>query len=218
MFKLQPVKLHDCQRHGLQSGAELFLVEGDSASKSVCRARNGQTQAVLPMQGKPLNAVKAGKHAVQGYELFRELATALGAGWGQQFDLPRLRYERVILLFDPDADGIHCGALMSMFFHRWMRPLLESGRIHVIRPPLYEIASLESGERIHAYSDSHYRRLRSVLEEREIKFQAQRYRGLASLSASALLATCLDPETRNISPLSCQDAEAAIRIFGGKSG
>lgn len=133
MFRLQPVKLHDCHLHGLDSGAELFVVEGDSASKSVCCARTATTQAVLPMQGKPMNAIKASKHAVADFELFRSLVTAIGAGFDDQLNLAKLRYDRVILLFDPDADGIHCGALMTMFFHRWMRPLLESGRLSTLR-------------------------------------------------------------------------------------
>lgn len=216
MFRLQPVKLHDCQQHGIDSQAELFVVEGDSASKSVCRARDGQIQAVLPMQGKPMNAIKASKRAVQDYELFRALVTAIGAGWGEQLDLRTLRYRRVILLFDPDADGIHCGALMTMFFYRWMRPLMEAGALHMVRPPLYEISSPDSPDKLHAYSDSHYRKLKQALEQQKIRFQGQRYRGLASMSESALLATCLDPDTRNLDQLTCEDAEAAIEIFGGK--
>jgi DNA gyrase subunit B/topoisomerase-4 subunit B len=191
------------------------VVEGDSASKTVCRARNSQTQAVLPMQGKPMNAIRASRSSVGRNELFRALIDALGAGWDDQLDLSRLRYDRVILLFDPDADGIHCGALMLMFFHRWMRPLLESGRLSIVRAPLYEIASLDRSERIHAYSDDHYQRLRAELERKQIKFQGQRYRGLASISDAALVSTCLDPASRNISTLTREDAEAAIRIFVG---
>jgi DNA gyrase subunit B/topoisomerase-4 subunit B len=191
------------------------VVEGDSASKTVCRARNSQTQAVLPMQGKPMNAIRASRSSVGRNELFRALIDALGAGWDDQLDLSRLRYDRVILLFDPDADGIHCGALMLMFFHRWMRPLLESGRLSIVRAPLYEIASLDRSERIHAYSDDHYQRLRAELERKQIEFQGQRYRGLASISDAALVSTCLDPASRNISTLTREDAEAAIRIFVG---
>jgi len=215
MFRIQPVKLHDCLRHGLGSGAELYVVEGDSASKSVCRARNADTQAVLPMQGKPMNAIKASEQAVERNELFRALIDSIGAGWGDQMDLAQLRYDRVILLFDPDADGIHCGALMLMFFHRWMRPLLESGRLSVIRAPLYEVTSPKTGDTLHAFSDSHYQRLRVELDKQSIDFQGQRYRGLASMSAATLFATCIDPQTRNIHQLGCEDAEAAIRVFCG---
>ena len=217
MFRVQPIKLHDCRRHESGSGAELFVVEGDSASKTVCRARDAETQAVLPMQGKPLNAIKATKTAVDRHQLFRALIDAMGAGWDEQLDLRRLRYDRVILLFDPDADGIHCGALMLMFFYRWMRPLIESERLHVVRPPLYEISSLDASDKIHAYSDGHYQRIREELEKKKIDFQGQRYRGLASMSDTALVTTCLDPRTRNISRLTCADADAAIRVFVGES-
>jgi DNA gyrase/topoisomerase IV subunit B len=165
------------------------------------------------MQGKPLNAVKAGKGAVERNELYRALIDAIGAGWDEQLDLAKLRYDRLILLFDPDADGIHCGALMSMFFHRWMRPLLDAGRLSIVRPPLYEISSPKTQDKIHAYSDSHYQRIRKELEKQQIDYQGQRYRGLASMNDAALAATCLDPETRNISQLTCEDAEAAMRIF-----
>jgi DNA gyrase/topoisomerase IV subunit B len=215
MFRTLPVTLHDCRHHGPGSGAELFVVEGDSASKTVCRARDCRNQAVLPMQGKPMNAIRAGKLAVGRFELFRALIDAIGAGWDDQLELEKMRYEHVILLFDPDADGIHCGALMSMFFHRWMRPLLETGRLSVIRPPHYEIFSPRSKDKLHAYSDRHYQRLRNELDRQGIEYQGQRYRGLASMSDATLVTTCLDPETRNISPLRVEDAEAAIRIFVG---
>lgn len=213
MFRLVPVKLHDCQSHGIGSGSELFVVEGDSASKSVVRARNPQLQAVLPMQGKPLNTIRARKATVAKCELFRALITSIDIGWDDECVLESLRYDRVILLFDPDADGIHCGALMLMFFHRWMRPLLESGRVCVVRPPLFEIVSPDASDRLHAYSEAHYQKLRAALDEKGVRFEGQRYRGLASMNDSALVSTCIDPETRNLQQLSCADAEAAIRIF-----
>ena len=213
MFRLKPVKLHDCHEHG--AGSELFIVEGDSASKSVCRARRVHCQAVLPMQGKPMNAYKASKAAVGRNELYQALINSIGAGWGDDFKVDDARYERVILLFDPDADGIHCGALMSMFFYRWMRPLMEAGRVGVIRPPLYEISSPTSDDKLHAYTDSQYRKLREELDSKEIEFTGQRYRGLASMNDMALFTTCIDPETRNLNRLELDDAEAAIRVFVG---
>ncbi len=214
-FYPKPIKLHDCREHGL--GSELFLVEGDSASKTVARARDSRFQAVLPMQGKPMNAMKASRNAAEKNELFRILIDCLGADWGDDFDLQAVRYERVILLFDPDADGIHCGALMLMFFFRWMRPLLESGRLCVVRPPLYEITSKDYTDAIHAYSEDHYRKLRDALDEKKVSFKGQRYRGLASMNDDTLSKTCLDPETRRINRLENDDAQAAIAAFGGKT-
>ena len=104
---------------------------------------------------------------------------------------------------------------MAMFFYRWMRPLLLDGRVGHIRPPLYEISSTKTSETMHAYSDDHYQRLRAELTRNKIEFKGQRYRGLASMNADVLQSTCVRPDTRNIHQLSCEDAEAAIRVFMG---
>jgi DNA gyrase subunit B len=118
IFNNKPVKLQDCQQHGINSGTELFLVEGDSASSAVGGLRNVQFQAVLPMQGKPLNTIKSTPQKMAENPLFKALIDALGTGYGDSFQLKNLRYERIVLLMDPDADGIHCGALLLMFFYR----------------------------------------------------------------------------------------------------
>ena len=215
MYAAQPLKLHDSRRHGMGSQAELFVVEGDSASKSVCRVRDVDFQAVLPMQGKPMNAIKASRQAVQRYALFRELVDSIGVGWSGAAAPDSMRFERIILLFDPDADGIHCGALMSMFFYRWMRPLLERGQVSMIQPPLFEVSSPQTGETLHAYSESQYRKLCEELERLKIPFESRRYRGLASMNTSSLITTCIDPSTRNLRPVSVSDAETAIRVFMG---
>lgn len=130
---MTPLKLDDCTYHGLGSGVELYVVEGDSAAGAVSRMRNAQFQAVLPMQGKPLNTVRATAQKVVANPWFAALTQALGTGLGDAFALQALRYDRVILLMDPDADGIHCGALVTMFFYRWMRPLLDDGRVGIAR-------------------------------------------------------------------------------------
>ena len=136
MFPRLPLKLDDCTHHGIGSGAELYVVEGDSAAGAVSRMRNAHFQAVLPMQGKPLNTVRATAQKVVANPWFAALTTALGTGLGDAFEIKALRYDRVILLMDPDADGIHCGALVTMFFYRWMRPLLDNGRVGMARAPL----------------------------------------------------------------------------------
>jgi DNA gyrase subunit B/topoisomerase-4 subunit B len=222
MFPAKPVKLNDCHQHGLGSDSELFIVEGDSASKNVVRVRDKRAQAVLPMQGKPLNAWKASREIVARNDLYQKLIVALGTGWDETFDIANLRYDRIILLFDPDADGIHCGALTLMFFLRWMPDLVDADRIQMVRPPLYEISSRQfpaagNDDRIHAYSDDHFRRLREHLRSKRIEFQSQRFRGLASINADSLVQTCVDRATRNASPVGREDAEAAVRIFGGES-
>jgi len=139
-----PAKLDDSATHGRGSGAELFVVEGDSAASAVARVRDPLHQAVLPMQGKPLNAARAPRAKVESHPFFGPLAAALGVGFEATCDPRRLRYDRVLVLTDPDADGIHCGYLVLLFFHRWMRPLLDAGRIEVVRPPWGEV--VVSGE------------------------------------------------------------------------
>ena len=129
MYRANLTPLTDCAVHGAGSGAELFLVEGESAAKAVVRARNPNVQAVLAMQGKPLNAWKASAAAVSSHAIYRELIAVLDAGWQDSLQPQRARFERIILLCDPDADGIHCSILLLLFFYRWMRPLLEAGRV-----------------------------------------------------------------------------------------
>ena len=213
MFRLKPVKLEDCEAHGEGSGAELLIVAGDSASKSVAAVRDLRTQAVLPMQGKPMNAIKASPDAVASNELFRVLVTALGCGWRDTFRIEKLQYERIIFLFDPDADGIHCGALMLMFFHQWLPQLLSSGRLPAVHPPAFEIHSEVSERVIYAFDERHYALLKRKLDEGQVPCRGRRIRGLASLSETTLLETCVAPASRNINPLGPRDADAAIRVF-----
>ena len=120
MYRANRTPLTDCAVHGAGSGAELFLVEGESAAKAVVRARNPNVQAVLAMQGKPLNAWKASAAAVSSHAIYRELIAVLDAGWQDSLQPQRARFERIILLCDPDADGIHCSILLLLFFYRWM--------------------------------------------------------------------------------------------------
>ena len=216
MFRRMPVKLHDCHVHGVGAGSELFIVEGESASKAAVRARSPRLQAILPMQGKPLNAWKASRQTVEKNELLGALIDAIGAGWDQSYREADLRYDRITLLFDPDADGIHCGALMLMFFYRWMRPLLQSGRMGLVRPPVYEITSVDGSERLHAFSQDHFQQLRQALDEKGIKYNTQRYRGLASMNDAVLASTCMAPATRNRSVCTDADAEAALEVFAGR--
>ncbi|TWU17693.1 DNA topoisomerase 4 subunit B [Novipirellula galeiformis] len=214
MFPRQPIKLYDCRDHGVGSGAELFLVEGDSASRSVARARDTAFQAVLPMQGKPMNALKSTRRTIERNELYLALIDALGSGIEDYFHVNAMRYDRIILLFDPDADGIHCGALMMMFFYRWMRPLLESGRVSIVRAPMFEISATRYKDTLLAYGEEHYRIIREQLDAQGIQgIKINRFRGLASLNEATLRRTCLGPETRAASEVGLADAEEAIRVF-----
>ena len=218
-----PTKFEDCTRHGRGSGAELFIVEGDSAAGAVANVRDGSLQAVLPMQGKPLNALRANGERVSEYSLFKQLIAALGVNMtdlesGEVSDLSRLRFDRVLLLFDPDADGIHCGALMLMFFYRWMRPLLESGAVQIVRAPLFVLTATDAKGVVstaHAYSPDHAGRLIAEFKRRSLtEVKTHHHRGLASIDPALLASSCVHPATRKVDVMSVADADAAISAFG----
>lgn len=209
-----PIKLDDCRRHGAGSGAELFLAEGDGAAGSVKIVRDPETQAVLPMQGKPLNAAKAPPGRVAAYPLFRALAEAVGAGDGPTFDLTRARYERIVLLMDADADGIHSAALMCLYFYRRMWPLLDQGRVSIAHPPLASISAATLERPVYVFTDAEYRTVAGDLRARGHDVQVVRYRGLAGVDLGTLAASCVRRDTRTLHVLGRPDADATLRVLG----
>lgn len=239
-FIIKPIKLEDCRDHGPGSKAELFIVEGDSAAGAVTVLRHAGFQAALPMQGKPLNALRATTAKVLSNELYRRLSESLGlplhdfessktpfecnlkaAAEGDGEYLSLLRFERVLMLFDPDADGIHIGALMLMFFYRWMRPLLESGRIEMVRAPLFAISWLEPGSgtpsKAYAYSVAHLQSIQAELNRKGVQLvDTKHFRGLGSIDQALLNETCVHPETRKNQSMSLDDAHSTIAVLGGK--
>jgi DNA gyrase subunit B len=218
----KPMKFEDCVVHRRDAGNELFIVEGDSASGAVVNIRDPQLQAVLPMQGKPLNALRATGDRVAEFSLYKQLVEALGIPLtdmetGEISDLSTARFDRVLLLFDPDADGIHCGALMLMFFYRWMRPLLESGRVLMVRPPLFVISFAASEQTFHAYSPDHAGKIMSELKRRgATDIKSHHHRGLASIDPKLLASSCVHPSTRKADVMTVKDAEEAISVFAAE--
>lgn len=211
----QQTKLVDYDRSRDSSHpSELLIVEGDSASRAVQRLRDPAFQAVLPMQGKPMNAVKASETRVKRNPWYIALVDALGVDWDAS-SLESLRYDRVILVFDPDADGIHCGALLLMFLDQYLSPLLAANRVSLVKPPLFEITATGYTDSVYAFSEEHLKRIVVSLEEKEIECKHKRYRGLASLGDQTLIETCLDPDCRTAHLLQRKDAEAARSLFGG---
>jgi DNA gyrase subunit B len=205
-------KLEDCTVHGPGSGAELLVVEGDSAAAAVMRVRNSRSQAVLPMQGKPLNPVKASRRKLLDHPFFGPLATALGADIAASEAVPEpppSRYERVLLLTDPDADGIHCGFLVLLFFHRWLRPLLDAGRVEIVRPPWGEVVL--AGELILAFSEPELAVL--ATRARAAGGSFRRFRGLAALDADTIRETCVDPATRRTERVLAADVATMIEVI-----
>lgn len=220
MYKTQNRKLIDCEPTNPDPSSryrELIVVEGDSASAAVARVRDRQFQAVLPMQGKPMNATKASLSSIQKNQWFRSLVDALGVGWSAT-TLDQMRYDRVLLLFDPDADGIHCGALMLLFFDTYLRPLLDANKVSLIKSPLFEIRATGYSDALHAYSEDHLTRLCDFLDRKGIRHSHQRYRGLASISSDVLAEACIDPSSRTAYLLQHDDAESARAIFGPRPG
>jgi DNA gyrase/topoisomerase IV subunit B len=208
----RPIKLQDSCKHGAE--AELFLVEGDSAALAVAHLRDAQFQAVLPMQGKPLNAIKATPAKVAENALFNTLVAAMGAGCGEQFDVTQCRYGRIVLLMDPDADGIHCGALMLMYFYHWMRPLLENGMVELARPPVGEVLDTQTGELQYANTEAQFVNLCAEFKRAgHPPIVTQKYRGLAGISQTQLAHSCIDPQTRKTSVMGVKDAQMAMAIF-----
>lgn len=205
-----PSKLDDCTMHGPGTGAELFVVEGDSAASAVARVRDARHQAVLPMQGKPLNAARAARAKVESHPFFGPLAAALGTGVEATCDPRRLRYERVLVLTDPDADGIHCGFLVLLFFHRWMRPLLDAGKIEVVRPPWGEV--VVAGEIELAFSEPE---LAALADQSRISGETvvRRYRGLAAVDSAMLHETCVAPATRRTARVSAAEVASMIEVI-----
>jgi DNA gyrase/topoisomerase IV subunit B len=214
MYAKLPVKLIDIVSPEPHLDTELLVVEGDSASSAVAAARDLAFQAVIPMQGKPLNAWKASRNSVAKNEFFAALIHAIGADWGDAFAIEQCRYRRVVLLFDPDADGIHCGALTLMFFYRWMRPLLDAGRIFLVHPPMFEIVTDRLAEPILVMTEEQALSEASRLErEGHAGVRKKRFRGLGGMGRSILSRFCLDPATRRLVRLSARDALAAIEVF-----
>jgi DNA gyrase/topoisomerase IV subunit B len=217
MFPARPLKLLDCAFQPEGVAAELMIVEGDSASSSVGAARDERFQAVLPLQGKPLNAWKASRTRVAANPFYQAIIDAIGAGWDESFAIERVRYERIVLIFDPDADGIHCSMLVLMFFYRWMRPLLDSGRIYLIHPPMFELTAPGLSEIVCAANeeaaDSQAKRLKDAGFPNVTR---KRFRGLGSMGHAILSTYCVRPETRLAVRMKVSDATAAIAAFSPK--
>jgi DNA gyrase subunit B/topoisomerase-4 subunit B len=168
----------------------------------------------LPVQGKPLNAWRASRNRVANSPIYQDIINAVGAGWDTEFDLNRCRYEKIILLFDPDADGIHASMLVLMFFYRWMRPLLDSGRIHLVRAPAFQITYDDCSELICMDDDATgSAKVKQLIAAGKTNVLKKPFRGLGSMGRAILSQYCLHPETRLATVMQAADAQSAIAVF-----
>lgn len=209
-----PSKLKDCRSHDLDR-SELLIIEGDSAAGTVARGRDSEFQAYLPIRGKILNVLRASERKMLDNEECGALITAIGAGAGRGFDIEKIRYSKLIVLADADVDGAHIRCLLLTLCWRYMRPLVEAGRVYAAVPPLYRITLKGSGEYIYCYSEAEKESVLLDLEKRGVAWRddIQRYKGLGEMDADQLAETTLEPQSRQLRRMTVRDAEAAEKMF-----
>lgn len=208
-----PGKLADCQEKSTE-GTELYIVEGDSAGGSAKEGRDRRYQAILPLWGKMLNVEKARIDRVYGNEKLMPVVTALGTSIGEDFDIQKLRYGKVIIMADADVDGSHIRTLLLTFFFRFMRPLITNGNIYLAQPPLFKVSK---GKK-YKYAFDEAERDKYIAEFADAdgstaKVGVQRYKGLGEMSSEQLWETTMNPETRSMIRVDMEDAEKADEIF-----